>query len=293
MSSDAKWDVFTSHSSDDKQKIAKPLAEELISLGLKVWYDEITLKVGDSLSREINNGLSHSEYGVVILSKTYLQRGWTIEELEALITLQASKRKTIILPIWHDVSPEEIQSRYPMVANSLGMKTSEGIKNIAIKLYRQIRDIKILYNFNSDMELSKTLSSLYKSIKDKELLIKETEEEMIFAILTKIYLLSKGYHNIYIYFWPLSEALSSNEIKLETLKKYIEILITKNLIESKSLGTISITHNGIKKIENSIENSKNDSTFSKINQIVHSLTKKDIDGIHEIQKLRYIILRTA
>jgi len=202
-------------------------------------------------------------------------------------------RKKVILPLWHNISKEEIQKLYPSLVNLVAPKTNEGIKNIANKLYMQIRGIKKLYNFNSDIELSKTLSPLFKSIKERKLLIKETEEEITLIILIKIYLHSKGYHNIYIYFWPLSESLSSNDIGPEILKKYMEILITQNFIESKSIGTISITHKGIKQIENLIENSKNDSNFSKIHQVIHSITRNEIDSIHEIQKLRYNILRTA
>ena len=70
------------------------------------------------------------------------------------------------------------------------------------------------------------------------------------------------------------------------------ILYLKNFIESKGLGTISITHTGIKEIERLIENSKSDS-FSKLYEIINSITRNEIDSIHEIQKLRYTILRTA
>jgi TIR domain len=293
VNSNITYDVFISHASEDKQEVAKPLAEKLIMLGLEVWYDEFTLEIGDSLSGSINYGLSNSNFGIVILSKSYFQKSWTIHELETLITQQINLRKKIILPLWHNISKEEIQKLYPSLANLVAPKTNEGIKNIANELYMQIRGIKKLYNFNSDIELSKTLSPLFKSIKERELLIKETEEEITLIILIKIYLHSKGYHNIYIYFWPLSESLSSNDIGPEILKKYMEILITKNFIESKSIGTISINHKGIKQIENLIENSKNDSNFSKIHQVIHSITRTEIDSIHEIQKLRYNILRTA
>jgi len=61
------WDVFICHASEDKKDIAKPLALALIKMGLKVWYDEFTLKVGDSLRRSIDYGLSQSRYGIVIL----------------------------------------------------------------------------------------------------------------------------------------------------------------------------------------------------------------------------------
>ena len=37
------WDIFISHANEDKDAVARPLAERLRSLGLTVWYDEFTL----------------------------------------------------------------------------------------------------------------------------------------------------------------------------------------------------------------------------------------------------------
>jgi hypothetical protein len=291
MSSDEKWDAFISHASEDKQELARPLAEQLISYDLKVWYDEFTLNIGDSLSESIDYGLSKSHYGIVILSKKFFEKGWPRQELRALITKQVNANKRIILPIWHNISKEEIEIHSPILADTVAAKSNEGIPNIARKLYRQISGIKILKNFNSDTNLSETISPRLKSIKEREIIIKEIENETTYIILTKIYLVSKGYHNIYIYLWPFLESLSSNKEEQEKLKKYFEVLSIKKFIESKGLGTISITHTGIKEIERLIENSKND--FSKLYEIVNSIPRNEIDSIHEIQKLRYIILRTA
>lgn len=49
-----KWDVFISHSSEDKDSIVRELANLLDKLGVKVWYDEFSLKVGDSLTQKID-----------------------------------------------------------------------------------------------------------------------------------------------------------------------------------------------------------------------------------------------
>jgi len=62
------WDLFISHASEDKDDVARPLADKFIELGLKVWYDEYTLTVGDSLRRSIDRGLAGCRYGLVILS---------------------------------------------------------------------------------------------------------------------------------------------------------------------------------------------------------------------------------
>jgi hypothetical protein len=75
LGSDEKWDAFISHASEDKQEIARPLAELLISYDLKIWYDEFTLNIGDSLSESIDCGLSKSHYGIVILSKKFFEKG--------------------------------------------------------------------------------------------------------------------------------------------------------------------------------------------------------------------------
>ena len=60
-------DVFVSHASEDKEAFVAPLAKILSQLGLKVWYDEFSLKLGDSLSRSIDKGLSESTFGIVVL----------------------------------------------------------------------------------------------------------------------------------------------------------------------------------------------------------------------------------
>jgi len=63
-----EWDVFISHASEDKNGFVRPLAQALGQLGVRIWYDEFTLDVGDSLSRSIDRGLAQSKFGLVIIS---------------------------------------------------------------------------------------------------------------------------------------------------------------------------------------------------------------------------------
>jgi hypothetical protein len=71
----------------------------------------------------------------------------------------------------------------------------------------------------------------------------------------KIYLTAEGYRNVFISSWTFSQSLSSNEKEREKLEKIIAILIDRKFVVSKALGRISITHQGIKKIEELLENS--------------------------------------
>jgi hypothetical protein len=49
----SEWDVVISHASEDKLEVVKPLVDELQRHGIKFWYDDFTLKSGDSLRRRI------------------------------------------------------------------------------------------------------------------------------------------------------------------------------------------------------------------------------------------------
>ena len=76
------YDFFISHASEDKDGFVRGMAEVLEARGAKVWYDEFTLKVGDSLRREIDRGLANSRFGVVVLSKYFFDKEWSQKELE-------------------------------------------------------------------------------------------------------------------------------------------------------------------------------------------------------------------
>ena len=47
-SSSDKYDTFICHASEDKEVVARPLAEALRRYGLNIWYDDFSLHTGDS-----------------------------------------------------------------------------------------------------------------------------------------------------------------------------------------------------------------------------------------------------
>jgi hypothetical protein len=74
--------VFISCASEDKDFVGS-LAEILKKVGIDVWYDEYSLKAGDSLMSAIDAGLAHCDFGIVALSKAFLTKKWTKRELRA------------------------------------------------------------------------------------------------------------------------------------------------------------------------------------------------------------------
>lgn len=119
------YDVFISHASDDKDEFVRDLAKALQRRGLEVWYDEFALRVGDSLHRKIDAGLSTSRFGVVVLSPNFFAKNWPQYELDGMVTREMTGTEQIILPIWHNVSRDEVVSYSPSLADKLALKSSE------------------------------------------------------------------------------------------------------------------------------------------------------------------------
>lgn len=130
----AEYDVFISHASEDKQDVVEPLVRALGERGVTVWYDDSVLKVGDSLRRKIDEGIAHSRFGLVVLSRAFFKKGWPSYELDGLVTLSVSG-KQVLLPIWHDISKDEVMSQSPSLADRVALRTSDySIAEIADQL---------------------------------------------------------------------------------------------------------------------------------------------------------------
>ena len=117
------YDVFISHASEDKDDVVRPLAAELAAAGLSVWYDEYELRVGDSLRRKIDKGIAHSRYGIVVLSPAFFAKNWTQYELDGLVTKEMSGTQ-VILPLWHNLSRDELISHSPSLADKVALSTA-------------------------------------------------------------------------------------------------------------------------------------------------------------------------
>jgi hypothetical protein len=124
------WDVFISHASEDKDVIVRPLADELQRRGLKVWYDEFSLSLGDSLRRSIDKGLTRSRFGVVVLSRNFFTKEWPQRELDGLTSREIAGGK-IILPVWHDVSHNDVAVFSPTLADRVAIPSAAGVDAIA------------------------------------------------------------------------------------------------------------------------------------------------------------------
>ena len=133
-----RYDVFISHASEDKESFVRGLAAELTRLGLRVWFDEWTLRLGDSLRRKIDEGLRASSYGVVVVSPSFFTKHWPQAELDALFAIEMSGKK-VILPVRHGLTPQQLVSDSPTLAGLLGTDSANGIAAVATEICEVVR----------------------------------------------------------------------------------------------------------------------------------------------------------
>lgn len=134
-----EYDVFVSHAWEDKESFADEFVKELRNLGAKVWYDTTQMKWGDSMRAKIDDGLKKSRFGVVVLSPNYIaeHKYWTKAELDGLFQMESINGKTL-LPIWHNLTKQQVMNYSPIIASKLAMSTvlmtAQEIANELIKL---------------------------------------------------------------------------------------------------------------------------------------------------------------
>lgn len=135
-----QYDVFICHASEDKDSFVRPLAQALRNAGYNVWFDEFTLRLGDSLTREINRGLAKSKYGVVVLSPSFFEKQWPQAELDAMVALEGIDGRKRVLPIWHNVDKEDVAAHSPLLAGRLAATTARGLDHVVNEIRKVLEE---------------------------------------------------------------------------------------------------------------------------------------------------------
>ena len=132
-------DVFICHAREDKDDFVRPLAEALRAHYLDVWYDEFTLRIGDSLREAIDRGLADSRFGITVLSQHFFQRRWPQRELNGLVAREIAEERQLVLPIWHRIDRQEILKYSPPLADVFAVSSARGIEAVVNELLKKLR----------------------------------------------------------------------------------------------------------------------------------------------------------
>lgn len=137
MAKEYIYDAFISHAVEDKLAIANDLTRGLEEAGLSIWYSGRELNTGDKIDTAIRQGLDESRYGIVILSKNYLDKNWTMKELHLLMSKERPDRK-VILPVLYDVTPEDLAAKDIDLVDRFALRADKGIDFLVEKLVAEI-----------------------------------------------------------------------------------------------------------------------------------------------------------
>jgi len=127
--------AFISHAKSDSREFAIKLASALTRLGCPVWFDEYSMKVGDSLVESIEAGLKETDKCIFILSPDFLaNEGWCRHEFKTASMKQVFKKRNIMLPVWHGVNADDVYQYSAILADTVGVQSSLGEDQVAKKI---------------------------------------------------------------------------------------------------------------------------------------------------------------
>lgn len=125
-----EYDSFLSYARIDGAEIASHLRDELESLGVAVWFDEIAIIPGRSQSLQMDAGLRKARSGITVLTPAYLTgRFWTERELGALLN------KSTLIPVLHNVTFDDVKQYSGILPDLAGFTTHhDSVEDIAKKI---------------------------------------------------------------------------------------------------------------------------------------------------------------
>jgi hypothetical protein len=131
----AKPIAFISHDSRDKEGFVRELANSLTKSMFPVWYDEYSLRPGDSLRESIEKGLKECPKCIIVLSRNFFENtGWVKREFETIYTREIIDGERRMIPVWLDVTREEVYNYSPILADRVGIPANLGVEGVVRKL---------------------------------------------------------------------------------------------------------------------------------------------------------------
>lgn len=132
--------AFISHDSRDKEAFVRELAHELTKNFCKVWHDEFSLKVGDSLRASIERGLRETKKCIVVLSPNFLSNnGWGRAEFDSVFIREVIEKQNVILPVWLNVDVNDVYNCSPRLADKVGLAATLGVREVARLLANAVK----------------------------------------------------------------------------------------------------------------------------------------------------------
>ncbi|KAL3749867.1 hypothetical protein ACJRO7_010916 [Eucalyptus globulus] len=120
-SSGPSYEVFISfRGTDTRHGFADCLYHAMVGVGILVFRDDESLRVGQKIGGELLQAIENSKIYIPIFSKNYASSHWCLRELAYMVecTLKLNENKEI-LPIFLDVEPEDVKLKTDLYSQAL------------------------------------------------------------------------------------------------------------------------------------------------------------------------------
>jgi hypothetical protein len=168
--------LFLSHSSKDNYFAGK-LGADLKKLGHEVWLDEWEIKVGDCIVQKIEEGITDSDYIIIVLTPEAIESGWVGREWKTAFWKEVNQKKVIVLPV--------LLKKCEIPALISTKRHADFREDYAIGLasltqaIRSISDTEVSAFKNMGSDYQSELSSLLKKIHSKTVPLSQCFAEML------------------------------------------------------------------------------------------------------------------
>ncbi len=134
-----EYDGFLSFAEEDAL-FAEELYAELMKYDLKIWFSKEHLRVGDSILGGINEAISRSRYGIVLLSKHTFSddKHFPLLELKAIINKEIYANMGL-LPIYVDIDHRFVVKNGIIFSDYYAINNVEELSQVAQKIFLQIK----------------------------------------------------------------------------------------------------------------------------------------------------------
>ena len=84
-------------------------------------------------------GILNPKFVVVFLSPNFINSGWTDYEFKSFLNREINEKRIIILPIWHDVSFEDVKNYNPYLVDKFALDTKKhSMDEIVESIYQAV-----------------------------------------------------------------------------------------------------------------------------------------------------------
>ena len=165
--------AFLSHSSSDKE-LATLIYRRLRDQAVSVWFDKMEMRLGDSLLDKIADGISESDYLLVLVTKHSNQSRWVQEEVGIARTREINDGGPKVIPLVLQGAkiPANLAAKLYITIDNSGA----GIDEIMPAIFRDafILDIK-LSSKNLELDKDELADGLYEFTRNQR-------QQLIFRI---------------------------------------------------------------------------------------------------------------